>query len=162
MRFSLKNQETTSFKKRYDIGYKLPSLILGDFSFMLLKSYNIEYIYLYNFRRSLKKYYKFKKSLTKKVWLFIHKNYPLTKKSKNSRMGKGKGSLSRYCSRTLKNHNLLEFIGFSINEVFFLKKLFCKKTNIPIIIKSSFFTRSSYKYTHDCFESLIFNKKYRN
>lgn len=162
MRFSLKNQESSSFKKRYDMGYKLPNLIIGDFSFMLLKSYNIEYIYLYNFRKSLKKYYKFKKSITKKVWLFIHKNYPLTKKSKNSRMGKGKGSLSRYCSRTLKNHNLFEFVGFSVKEILFLKKIFGKKTNIPVKIKGDFFFKSSYKYNYNCFESLIFNRRYRN
>lgn len=67
MRFNVKNQETTSFKKRYDLGYKSPKLVFGDFSFTLLKSYNIEYIYLYNFKKSLKKYYGFKKSLNKKV-----------------------------------------------------------------------------------------------
>jgi hypothetical protein len=67
VRFNIKNQETTSFKKRYDLGYKLPTLIFGDFSFTLLKSYNIEYIYLYNFKKSLKKYYGFKKSTDKKV-----------------------------------------------------------------------------------------------
>lgn len=67
MRFNIKNQETTSFKKRYDLGYKLPCLVFGEFSFTLLKSYNIEYIYLYNFKKSLKKYYGFKKSLNKRV-----------------------------------------------------------------------------------------------
>jgi len=67
MRFNIKNQETTSFKKRHMIGYKIPNLIFGDFSFSLLKSYNIEYIYLYNFKKSLKKYYNFKKSTFKKV-----------------------------------------------------------------------------------------------
>lgn len=67
MRFNIKNQETVSFKKRYDLGYKLPELIFGDFSFMLLKSYNIEYIYIYNFKKSLKKYYGFKKTNIKKV-----------------------------------------------------------------------------------------------
>lgn len=54
MRFNIKNQETTSFKKRYKIGYKLPKLIFGDFSITLCKSYNLEYIYMYNFKKVLK------------------------------------------------------------------------------------------------------------
>ncbi len=161
MRFNIKNQETTSFKKRYSIGYKLPSLNFGDFSFTLLKSYNIEYIYLYNFKKSLKKYYNFKKSTTKKVWLFLHKNYPLTKKSKNARMGKGKGALSRYCSRTYKNHSLFEFIGFNLRELLILKKIFNKKVRIPTKITSTFFLNKQYNY-YSKNENFFFFKKYLN
>lgn len=160
MRFNKKNQETTSFKKRYDLGYKTPQLVFGDFSFTLLKSYNIEYIYLYNFKKSLKKYYAFKKTNTKKVWLFLHKNYPLTKKSKNARMGKGKGSLTRYCSRIFKNHNLFEFSGFNLKELFFLKKIFKKKINIPIKIYNNFFLNKSYKVLYNHTECFFFFKKY--
>lgn len=67
MRFNLKNHETTSFKKRYKIGYQSPRLIFGDFSITLCKSYTLEYIYIYNFKKSLKKYYGFKKNTLKKV-----------------------------------------------------------------------------------------------
>ena len=67
MRFNSKNQETTSFKKRYNIGYMTPKLIFGTFSITLGKSYNLEFIYLYNFKKLLKKYYRFKKSKAKKV-----------------------------------------------------------------------------------------------
>ncbi len=161
MRFNCKNKETTSFKKRYSLGFKVPELIFGDFSFTLLKSYNIEYIYLYNFKKSLKKYFNFKKSNLKKVWLFLHKNYPLTKKSKNSRMGKGKGTLSRYCSRTYKNHNIFEFIGFNLKELFFLKKNFEKKINIPLQIKRNFFLNVDYKFSKNNVEKFFFfYKKY--
>lgn len=160
MRFNVKNQETTSFKKRYSIGYRLPSLIFGVFSFTLLKSYNIEYIYLYNFRKSLKKYYNFKKSKVKKVWLFLHRNYPLTKKSKNARMGKGKGTITRYCSRILQNHNLFEFTGFNLNELISLKKILNKKVGVPIKINTSFFLNKSYKYTSFS-ENFFAYKKYQ-
>ena len=139
MRFNVKNQETVSFKKRYKIGYHLPHLVFGDFSITLCKSYNIEYIYLYNFKKSLKKYYTFKQNTSKKVWLFLHKNYPLTKKSKNARMGKGKGALSRYCSRVLQNHNIMEFSGFNLHELKRLKSILNKKINIPLKITTSFF-----------------------
>ena len=134
VKFNKKNLETKSFKKRYCIGYKNPSLIFGNYSFLLCKSYNIEYLYIYNFRRGLKKYFNFKKNSIKKIWLFLHKNYPLTKKSKNSRMGKGKGGIVRYCSRILQNHNIFEFCGFNIYDLLNLKKIFLKKIHIPIVI----------------------------
>ena len=161
MKFNIKNRETTSFKKRYKIGYKLPSLTFGDFSFTLCKSYNIEYIYIYNFKKNLKKYFKFKKSTLKKVWLFLHKNYPLTKKSKNSRMGKGKGALSRYCSRIKQNHNLFEFIGFNLRDLIKLKTIFLKKTNIPVKIQSNFFIQKGYNFKNKN-ENFFFFKKYKN
>lgn len=78
--------------------------------------------------------------------MFLHKNYPLTKKSKNARMGKGKGSLIRYCSRISQNHNLLEFIGFNLHEVIVLKRILKKKLNIPTKINSNFFLNKVYKY----------------
>lgn len=67
MKFLKKNLETVSFKKRYSIGFKKKKNIFGEYSMVLLKSYNIEYIYLYNFKKSLKKYYNFKKKSIKKV-----------------------------------------------------------------------------------------------
>lgn len=161
MRFNLKNQETVSFKKRYSVGYKLPNLIFGDFAFTLSKSYNLEYIYLYNFKKSLKKYFSFKKNSFKKVWLFLHKNYPLTKKSKGARMGKGKGTITRYCSRIAQNHNLFEFTGFNIKELLILKNIFRKKINIPVKIKGQFFLNKSYKYLNSN-ENFFFFKKYNN
>lgn len=161
MRFNVKNQETTSFKKRRKIGYSTPSLIFGDFSITLCKSYNLEYIYLYNFKKSLKQYYQFKQMTTKKTWLFLHKNYPLTKKSKNARMGKGKGALNRYCSRVLQNHNLFEFTGFNLCEIVKLKKILNKKINIPLKITSTFFKRKN-TIINQKNENFFFLKKYFN
>ena len=161
MRFNIKNRETPSFKKRYSIGYKLPKLRFGDFSFTLSKSYNIEYIYLYNFKKSLKKYFLFKKSTFKKVWLFLHKNYPLTKKSKNARMGKGKGALARYSARTLQNHNLFEFIGFNLKDLVRLKKILKKKVCIPVNIQGSFFLNTYYILNGNISENNFFFKKYK-
>lgn len=161
MKFGLKNVETTSFKKRYPVGYRYLDIKFGDAAFTFCKSYNIEYIYIYNYRRSLKKFYKFKKNTKKKLWLFLHKNYPLTKKSKNSRMGKGKGGLSRYCSRILKNHNIFEFAGFNFYELVFLKKIFKKKINIPIKILSNFFFKKNYTIHSCCDAYFFFFRNYR-
>jgi hypothetical protein len=67
MKFNIKNKETKSFKKRYSLGYKMPPLQYGNAAIILLKSYNIEYIYLYNFKKSLKKYFNFKKDKLRKI-----------------------------------------------------------------------------------------------
>lgn len=159
MRLNLKNIETTSFKKRYNIGIKKHKLLFGEFSFMLCKSINLEYIYLYNFKKILKKFLKTKIKKNKKVWLFFYKNYPLTKKSKNSRMGKGKGGLSRYCSRIKQNHNIFEFVGFNLKELLLLKKGLKQKINIPLEIKTNFFLNVNYNiYSNN--EYLYFCKKY--
>ena len=158
MQFDAKNRETTSFKKRFNLGFKKNKLIFGDFSFTFLKSYNLEYIYIFNFKRSLKKYFTFKKG-KKKIWLFLHKNYPLTKKSKNSRMGKGKGGLVRFCARILQNHNLFEFTGFNLKELFFLKKILKKKINIPFRIFGNFFINKSYRFIYKN-ENFFFFKTY--
>ena len=160
MKFSNKNRETTSFKKRYNMGYRLPKLTFGNFSLTLCKSYNLEFIYLFNFKKSLKRFCRLRKKTTKKVWLFLHKNYPITKKSKGSRMGKGKGSLSRYCPHILHNHNLFEFSGFNLKDLIRLKKIFCKKVKIPVKINCSFFLNKCCVYG-SVNEYLFFNRKYR-
>jgi len=76
-------------------------------------------------------------------------------------MGKGKGSLSRYCTRTYQNHNLFEFTGFNLREVFTLKKIFQKKVTIPIKIHSDFFLNKQYYYSPTN-ENLFFFKNYKS
>lgn len=75
-------------------------------------------------------------------------------------MGKGKGALSRYCSRVLQNHNLLEFSGFNLREIFFLKKILKKKVNIPTKIISNFFVNKYYLFGN-LSENLFAFKKYK-
>lgn len=76
-------------------------------------------------------------------------------------MGKGKGSVVRYCARILQNHSLLEFIGFNLKDLIFLKKIFKKKINLPIKINFNFFSK-----TNTCFflknELFFTTKKYNN
>ena len=76
-------------------------------------------------------------------------------------MGKGKGALSRYFSRTFQNHNIFEFIGFNLKDLFVLKKIFNKKINIPVRIYSSFFINKSYN-SYKKTENFFFFKKYNN
>lgn len=61
-------------------------------------------------------------------------NIVLTKKSKNSRMGKGKGSFVRWCSLLRAGFILVEFYGF---KVFHIKKYAKKLENrlkLPLIV----------------------------
>ena len=91
--------------------------------------------------------------------MFLHKNYPITKKSKGARMGKGKGNVVRYGSRIFQNHNLFEFCGFSLLEIINLKRIFRKKINIPIKIYSYFF-RNKFNNFHNLNLSNINFEKY--
>lgn len=75
-------------------------------------------------------------------------------------MGKGKGTLSRYCSRIPQNHNLFEFGGFNLREIFTLKKIFKKKVNIPTKIIGDFFINKNYVIGCSS-ESFFFFKRYR-
>lgn len=75
-------------------------------------------------------------------------------------MGKGKGALSRYCSRVLQNHSLLEFSGFNIREIITLKRIFKKKVNIPTKIIGDFFRNKNYFFA-DSNENFFFFKKYQ-
>jgi hypothetical protein len=58
-------------------------------------------------------------------------------------MGKGKGAISRYCSRTFQNHNIFEFIGFNLRNLLTLKRLFGRKINIPLRVNSNFLDEHS-------------------
>jgi len=74
-------------------------------------------------------------------------------------MGKGKGAIARYCSRTQQNHNLFEFSGFNLRDIYKLKRIFNKKINIPVKIHSLFFTNKSYVCTSGN-ENIFSIKKY--
>ena len=75
-------------------------------------------------------------------------------------MGKGKGALTRYSSRVKQNHNLFEFVGFNLKDLFKLKKIFLKKTNIPLKIYSNFFL-NKYSKHYNKVENIFFFKRYK-
>jgi ribosomal protein L16/L10AE len=66
-----------------------------------------------------KKFNKFKK---RKVWVFLKPNQPISKKSKNSRMGKGKGSFLRWVTRLPRGFILMEFKGLKYQRLIKLNK----------------------------------------
>ena len=78
---------------------KMIELKFGDGGLIFSKECKIEVKYLKIFKKFLKKIFKknfgYKYFYKQKCWLNLPTNFPLTKKSKNSRMGKGKGSFVR-------------------------------------------------------------------
>lgn len=98
MRFSkVTSIEQVSFKDRNRYKYKKLCLNFGNNGFYIYKNIQFEYAYFFIIQRFLKYLFKFKYSKMEyfKIWVFIRGNYPVSKKSKNSRMGKGKGGFSR-------------------------------------------------------------------
>ena len=75
-------------------------------------------------------------------------------------MGKGKGSLVRYCSRILKNQNIFEFVGFSFKEIKFLKRLFRIRVGMPITLYSNFFKNTQYVF-NNMNENFLLEKFYK-
>ena len=118
--FSKQNSEPRVFKSRsckFPIFYRnncVLSFLKKKFYFYVLREFRFEIIHFGLLKRSLKRLSKktkiskiFKK---KNVWVFWKPNYPLTKKSKNSRMGKGKGAFLRWSFRIPSHFNIFQII----------------------------------------------------
>jgi hypothetical protein len=61
MKFDKKSYKPVSFKKRYDLGYLIDKLKYGTTGLKLLKSYNVEYIYMFELKKKLKFFLTLKK-----------------------------------------------------------------------------------------------------
>ncbi len=109
---------------------------------LLYKNTKFEAIYYELFRKFIKIIVKKKNvnNIFKNYWIFLRMNTPLTKKSKNSRMGKGKGSLYRWAIRLPKNYKLLEFKNINYYRLNLLTKKWSKRIGLPLafISKANF------------------------
>lgn len=120
----------------YYFDYKLK---FGEFGFLVSREGRLEFVQL-NF---IKKYIKilFRKSKHtpenfKKVWYSLSANHVIQCKSKNSRMGKGKGLIERRIIRIYKNTVLFEFFGIPFYKLINITKKINKKLNFKIILIS--------------------------
>lgn len=141
MKLDKKSFKAVSFKKRYQTGYNFSKLKYGNIGLKFLKSYSIEYIYLFELKKKLKFFLTLRKKMfNRDLWIFLQGNFPVSKKSKNSRMGKGKGSYLRLCCRVKKNTIFMEFLNLNIvilkKIMFFFKKK--NNLNLKIIKKDNF------------------------
>jgi ribosomal protein L16/L10AE len=136
---SLKTTEQTSFKQRRKQNSKMFRLKFGCAAIYVSKEIRFEPVYFSLFRKWVKIYLNFKKYpfLKNQIWLNLYYNYPISKKSKNARMGKGKGNffrwsikLPRYCIiAELRNLNKLragiffDKIRYKIHSLNFFVKM---------------------------------------
>lgn len=105
----------------------------SDCFLFFLKNYRIEFKYIFFLKKALKKIrFKMQKRggvKPQKLFVSLKKNYILSKKSKNARMGKGKGAFIREAIKVKKYKPFVYAYGYSIRSVFLLSKYFDKKTN---------------------------------
>ena len=140
MRFNkISSIEQVSFKRRNKRFIKKIKLTYGDSGFIVLKAVQFEYAYFYLIRRFLKYFFKFKYSLDNyfKVWVFLKANFPVSKKSKNSRMGKGKGSFVRWMIKVNEGSTLLEFSNISNIRLKKLNKYWNKMLGFKVYFYTS-------------------------
>lgn len=139
MRFkNLSNTKQVSFKLRNFKKTIKNKFIFGNSMIILCKNSRFEAIYYELFRKFIKNIIKKKNSLKidKNYWIFLRMNTPLTRKSKNSRMGKGKGALYRWLIRLPKNYKLIEFRDINYSRLLCLTKIWSKKINLPLALQS--------------------------
>ena len=142
----------------YKYNYKLK---FGDFGFVILREGHLEFVQL-NF---IKKYIKILLRKSKhscesfrKVWYSISANQVIQCKSKNSRMGKGKGLVNRKIIRVYKNTILFEFMGVPFYKLLLITKKINKKLNFKIGVISK--NNNLYKSTFKLNTPIRYFKKY--
>jgi hypothetical protein len=127
--FYIKTKEQVSFKRRKPTYKLFTKLNFGNIGFFYKKQIRFEYLYFFFFKKLLKllnknKYLTYDRFF---FWFFLKGNFPLTKKSKNSRMGKGKGMFLRWVINLLPNFIFIELLTYK--QIFFFK-YFNKKKNL--------------------------------
>lgn len=75
-----------------------------------------------------------KKNNLSKIWVFLKPNYPISKKSKNSRMGKGVGSFLRWATQLNPNFAIIKTYKISSNRLFKIRNLLSRAIGVPISI----------------------------
>lgn len=149
-------------KNRFFKNPKNIKIMFGDSALINMKEGRLELIQINSVKKFLKKMVR-KKSLSlsfnrEKIWYFGRINFFLQKKSKNSRMGKGKGLYERKVLRLKKNFVIFEFKGIS----FFKLKWFTIKINkmsnlrFKLIFKKLIFFKNWFKLNTQSY----FNLKY--
>lgn len=121
---SINIKKQNSFKKRTKHKSRKLKLSIGSLGLVTRINFRFEFIYFLVLKRYLKKNLKskFNNLLNSKIWVSLRSNYPLSRKSKNSRMGKGKGAFLRWSILTYKNQIILEFLNFSFIRAELIKR----------------------------------------
>jgi len=103
--------EQVSFKNRNKYKLKKIKLNYGNIGLAVFKNVQFEFVYFYIIKKFLKFFFKFKYTTANysKIWVILKANFPVSRKSKNSRMGKGKGSFVRWLIKLNQGSTFIEF-----------------------------------------------------
>lgn len=125
-----------SFKKRYNRLNTYPTLRFGSIGIATKNTMRFEFTYLLFFRKFIKKFLRTKKIFynDRKVWMFLRPNHVISKKGKNSRMGKGKGAFIRWCSVLYGGSILIELYGFQYKHAQKFSKKLEKRLKVPLLV----------------------------
>lgn len=122
------------FKKRNILKINKIKFNYFYYKIILFKQLIFKYFYFYFFKKYLKWNFKLKysKIFKLKIWIFFNSNFPISKKSKNSRMGKGKGNFFKWETKLQKNFILIKF--FKLNFLRLTKLFIFWKKYIHFIV----------------------------
>ncbi len=141
-------KEQRSFKKRGQNSKKEYRLRYGTVGLIFAQEGSIKTSYFRRVARIVKKKLKRKikrsRGLRKRLWFFVSLNFPLTMKSTNSRMGKGKGGFVSWIIRVKLGQPMIEFKGFSYLFVKGLKNFFFKKMKLRLEVIQNNRFKSTY------------------
>lgn len=135
-----KGKNKTGFKKRYRSLHKQIKLHYGSFGLIFQKQLYLELSVLKFLKKQFKFFLKKKKNkyfFKKKNWLFLTPNFLLTKKSKNSRMGKGKGAPHRWVINIKNGATFFETKNISTYRLNVIKKKLSIKLNAKLFLINS-------------------------
>ena len=147
-------------KGRSEDSLRKLKLRYGNFGIFFYQQGRVEFNYLLFVKKILKKLTKknFRKKMQKRIWFFFAKNWTLTKKSKNSRMGKGKGSFLRWCYRMRAGTVLLEFIGYDFLILYKIRNIIQRKIPLKLVCVKKLYNRqttiSKYYMTYQIMQKL--------
>lgn len=94
----------------------LPSLAQGDTGVLFKQGFRLDLVYLKLMRRALRRIIRRYRYLShsRHVWVNLKPGYPISKKGKNARMGKGHGAFFRWAIRVPPHTLLLSLRGLSV------------------------------------------------
>lgn len=134
--------QPVSFKGRRLTGYKvIKNLRYGDSGLAFTKNYTIEKLQFTFLKKKLKIFLKSKNQRHIKTWFFLAENYPIFKKGKNARMGKGKGIYQRLSYRLKKNQIFIEFHNLNVlflSRISNMLKLSANLRNVVVRCESKY------------------------
>ena len=133
----LKKIKPRSFNKRFSNKYKFLSIKKFNINLIVKKQILFELIYFKIIKLFFKKSYKYKYQVFKHFYIFFNlfPNYPVSIKSKKSRMGKGIGKFLRWVFILPSNSIVLAFNSLYYKRFLFLLNLLKKRISQNLFFK---------------------------